>query len=105
MADNTRYMIIIGSIIGIIVVVLLLTSMMGPAGTCKECRGKGSVVCQNCKDGKPKCLACKGSGNDPQTFSTCMACRGTGAAPSCPHCQGAGRRTCPACRGAGTRPR
>jgi hypothetical protein len=104
-SDSQQYGIIIGSMVLIAVVILIGASLMNTTKPCKDCKTKGIVVCENCKDGKPKCLECKGAGTDPQTFSTCMKCNGTGvSAGLCPKCKGAGKHPCKACGGSGYRP-
>lgn len=101
-SDGASYGIIIGVIVGIIVVVLFLASFMGGT-TCGECKGKKVVVCGNCRDGVAKCVLCKGTGSDPQTFSTCMQCQGRGTASTCAKCKGDPKRACPTCGGKGQR--
>jgi hypothetical protein len=102
MSDGSKYGIIVGVLlVGAVILVLIAGSMS--SSVCKECKGKGVVSCFTCKGGKdsPKCLWCKGTGSDPQTFSTCEHCRGTGGAQQCPKCQGRGKWTCPSCGGEG----
>jgi len=101
MGDSAKYMIIIGSIVAIVAVVLLVASGMGGTKHCGDCKGKGTLICTNCREGTPKCGGCKGSGKDPQTFSTCATCNGSGAASVCPKCKGEPKRKCPSCGGSG----
>jgi hypothetical protein len=102
--DTQKYMILVGSLVGIVLLVLLASSFMKGTADCRDCKAKGYITCDNCKTGKAKCLFCKGTGNDPQTFSTCPQCNGSGTAPVCPRCQGRTKITCPACGGTGKRP-
>ncbi len=102
-SDGAQYAIIGGVIVAIVAVLLILSSAMGSTKTCQDCRGKGSVTCLLCKDGVNKCLLCKGTGNDPQTFSTCMRCNGSGRSAVCERCRGTPKKTCPSCGGAGKR--
>jgi hypothetical protein len=101
-SDAAQYGIIIGIIVAIAVVLLIFSSAMGST-TCKDCKGKGFVKCLNCKDGRNRCIVCKGSGADPQTQSTCMHCGGKGVTPECERCKGQPKKPCPSCGGTGSR--
>ena len=103
--DAVKYMIIIGSLLGAVLIFWLLASGMGMTEKCPDCRGKGQVVCSNCRDGRAKCLSCKGQGRDPQTFSTCQTCNGKGEAATCPKCKDQPRKRCPTCAGSGSVPK
>lgn len=95
-----QYGIIVGVIVVAAALLIFLSSAMG-GGPCKECKGRGVVSCVVCKGSTPKCQNCKGSGNDPQTFSTCAACGGKGSAAVCYNCKGNSKKACPSCGGAG----
>ena len=101
-SDGATYGIIIGGLVAAVVVVLFLASFMG-GQTCGECNGKKIVTCGSCTSGVAKCVMCKGSGSDPQTFSTCMTCQGKGSGGSCQKCGGDGKKICPSCDGKGSR--
>ena len=80
------------------------TFLSGAMGShkCPECKGKGTWTCVVCKGQTPKCVNCKGTGNDPQTFSTCMTCGGKGTAQVCYNCKGTWKKACPKCGGSGS---
>jgi hypothetical protein len=100
-SDGAKYAMIIGGIIVAAIVLLFLSSGMG-GSKCKECKAKGYTICVVCKDGRPKCQLCKGSGADPSTQSTCASCGGRGTAQVCYNCKGTPKKTCPSCGGSGS---
>ncbi len=102
MGDGAKYGIIIGGLLIAVVVIVGIASGMGGSKTCPDCRGRKTIVCTNCKDGRPKCSGCKGTGRDPQTYSTCQRCSGKGDAAACPKCQGKERWSCTTCSGSGS---
>lgn len=101
-SNAAQYGIIIGVIVVAAVLLIFLSGAMG-SSRCKECKGKGVVICQVCKGGTPKCQNCKGSGSDPQTFSTCAMCGGKGTAGVCYNCKGNWKHPCRSCEGAGVK--
>ena len=103
--DALQYVKIIGVIVVVVVVILIVAGMMGPGSVpCGECRGKKTVACLNCSSGRNLCLNCKGTGADPQTFSTCPRCRGKGDTTTCEKCGGKPNKTCSTCKGTGLQP-
>jgi hypothetical protein len=100
-SDTAKYAAIIGALVVIIAIVLFVAGGMGGSKHCQDCRGKGTIVCANCRTGTPKCVACKGSGKDQQTFSTCGRCGGKGEEASCSKCRGTPRTKCVSCGGDG----
>ncbi len=98
-SDAVKYMVIAVSIIAVLIVLGLVASNMG-GGPCPECRGKGNILCENCKDGN-KCLQCKGTGNDLGTFSTCQVCLGKKVTTTCMKCKGSPSKQCRTCSGSG----
>ena len=99
-SDAAKYAIIAVSVLVVLGVLAFVASNMG-GSTCKECKGKGYTLCMNCKDGVNKCLSCKGTGSDLQTFSTCQACNGKRVTPVCQRCKGQPKKSCPTCQGSG----
>ncbi|HTF56738.1 MAG TPA: hypothetical protein VK661_05845 [Planctomycetota bacterium] len=102
--DVFQYVKIVGILVVVVVVVLIVAGTMG-SGTaaCAECKGAKIVKCQNCLDGRNLCHNCKGSGFDPQNFSTCPVCKGKGDTAVCWKCQGHREKPCPSCKGTGVR--
>ena len=103
--DALQYVKIIGILVVVVVVILIVAGMMGPSAvTCGDCRGRKAIVCLNCDTGRNLCLNCKGTGADPQTFSTCPRCKGKGDTATCERCGGHPKKTCPTCKGSGLKP-
>ena len=100
-SNAQQYGIIIGVIVVVAALLIFLSGAMGST-KCKECKGKGTWVCVVCKGGPAKCITCKGSGNDPQTFSTSQTCGGKGTASVCYNCKGTWKKACPNCGGSGS---
>ena len=100
-SDASQYGIIIGVIVVVAALLIFVSSAMG-SSKCKECKAKGVTTCVVCKGGTPKCQNCKGSGSDPQTFSTCQTCGGKGSSQVCYNCKGTWKRPCRSCGGSGS---
>jgi hypothetical protein len=76
--------------------------------TCEVCKGKGKLVCEECK-GSGNCFMCLGSGicvwcsdlsscEYCQDSKICMICKGLG---KCKNCEGKKYLVCPECEGSG----
>lgn len=100
-SNAQQYGIIIGVIVVVAALLIFVSSAMGST-KCKECKAKGVTTCVVCKGQTPKCQNCKGSGSDPQTFSTCAMCGGKGTAQVCYNCKGTWKRACRSCNGSGS---
>lgn len=103
-SDAAKYLMIGGGVVAAILILLLVAPLLRATRPCADCRSAGTVICVNCKDGTAKCLVCKGSGRDPQNFSTCQGCKGKGTAAVCGRCNGTPIKTCPSCDGSGEIP-
>jgi len=104
-SDSSSYAIYIGIGVFLLIAVLGISALMSGSGPCNDCKGRGRVYCTMCRGGKTKCVACNGTGQDLQTFSTCAACKGASVmTTTCPTCNGTQQRPCPACRGTGRKP-